>query len=89
MGCEAWAPSGFGKAIRRISSGRGAVFADRYHLHVLKTPTETKHSLIYVLQNRSRHTRLIYHLNKYPSAPYFNEWKKLLGGGLRYLLRDE
>jgi REP element-mobilizing transposase RayT len=33
----------------------GRVFSDRYHAHVLKTPTEMEHAVQYVLQNASRH----------------------------------
>ncbi|MCC6751226.1 MAG: hypothetical protein IT371_26475 [Deltaproteobacteria bacterium] len=33
----------------------GRVFADRYHQRILKTPSETKHALSYVLQNRRKH----------------------------------
>lgn len=73
LGCS------FGKLLRKISRGRGRVFTDRYHLHVLKTPTETKRALAYVLQNTSRHTKFIYHLDAYSSAAYFSDWKALLG----------
>lgn len=33
----------------------GAVFVERYHLNVLKTPTEMKNALIYVLTNEDKH----------------------------------
>jgi REP element-mobilizing transposase RayT len=82
LGCS------LGKSIRKLSRSQGSVFADRYHLRVLKTPTETRRAFIYVLQNRSRHTRSIYHLDEYSSAPYFDEWRKLLGGKAGPVLRD-
>lgn len=33
----------------------GAVFDDRYHDEVIKTPTQMRHALCYVLQNARRH----------------------------------
>ena len=34
---------------------RGAVFSDRYHARILRTPLEVRRALIYVLQNHRRH----------------------------------
>jgi hypothetical protein len=34
---------------------RGAVFADRYHAHVLRTPREVVHAIRYVLGNHAHH----------------------------------
>lgn len=75
-----------GKALRKILGGRGAVFAGRYHLHVLKTPTEVRRALAYVLQNRAKHSRLIEHVDRYSSAPYFSKWVELYGSRLSPLL---
>jgi REP element-mobilizing transposase RayT len=33
----------------------GRVFSDRYHAHVLKTPTEMEHAVRYVMTNAERH----------------------------------
>ena len=35
--------------------GRGKVFKGRYHMHVLKTPTEVKRTLRYVIFNLAKH----------------------------------
>ena len=35
----------------------GRVFADRYHAHVLRSPTETRRALAYVLNNAKKHMR--------------------------------
>jgi REP element-mobilizing transposase RayT len=43
------------KALRKEIGGSGSVFADRYHVHVLKTPAETRAALAYVLNNKRRH----------------------------------
>lgn len=69
----------FAKGIRKIFGGAGAVFAGRYHLRVFRTPTEVRNALAYVLQNMAKHSRLLQHLDGYSSAPYFDQWKTLLG----------
>ncbi len=78
----------FGKALRKIFGGVGSVFAGRYHLHVLASPTETKRALAYVLQNFAKHSKLLAHLDAYSSAPYFDSWRTLFGGGLSPILQD-
>ena len=46
----------FAKRLRnRLRQPSGKVFLGRYHAHVLKTPTEVKNTLFYVLQNTARH----------------------------------
>lgn len=35
--------------------GRGSIQIERYHLHVLKTPTEVRNAIFYVLHNDIRH----------------------------------
>lgn len=68
-----------GKFIRRACGDRGAVWAGRFHLHVLKTPTEVKRALEYVLLNTAKHAKLIEHLDEFSSGDTFRDWKKLLG----------
>jgi REP element-mobilizing transposase RayT len=43
------------RAINRLLGRRGQVFADRYHVHVLRTPREVRHALLYVLHNARKH----------------------------------
>jgi REP element-mobilizing transposase RayT len=43
------------RAINRVVGRTGKVFADRYHMRILKTPTEVKNALRYVLDNRWKH----------------------------------
>jgi len=45
------------RALNRVMKRRGAVFADRYHSHVLKAPREAAHAVRYVLQNHAEHAR--------------------------------
>jgi hypothetical protein len=44
------------KRLNRLMQRRGAVFADRYHARILKTPTETRHAVRYVLGNLQKHS---------------------------------
>ena len=43
------------KAVNRVLRRRGSVFADRYHAHALRTPTETANAIAYVLGNSQVH----------------------------------
>ena len=45
------------RGINGVSDRRGTVFADRYHAHILTTPTEVRHALHYVLHNQQNHRR--------------------------------
>jgi putative transposase len=41
--------------LNRLMGRRGAVYADRYHAHVLQTPAEVRNALTYVLGNFASH----------------------------------
>ena len=43
------------RAVNRVFGRRGPVLADRYHLHVLRTPREVRCAIAYVLMNARRH----------------------------------
>jgi len=43
------------RAVNRVLERRGKVFADRYHAHQLRSPTETANAIAYVLGNRMIH----------------------------------
>src|SRR6266540_986051 len=43
------------RAINRVLSRRGKVFADRYHARILKTPTEVRNAVEYVRHNFKKH----------------------------------
>lgn len=62
---------------------RGPVFADRYHLEVITSPTRARHALSYILNNWRKHredqqglarTRLV---DPFSSAVSFPGWKEL------------
>ena len=43
------------RELNRVMGTSGARFVDRYHEHILRTPTETRNALIYVIGNRAVH----------------------------------
>ncbi|HEY0477895.1 MAG TPA: transposase, partial [Kofleriaceae bacterium] len=43
------------KGLNRMMGRSGRVFDDRYHARVLRTPTEVRHALHYVLDNARKH----------------------------------
>ena len=52
------------KRVNRAAGRRGKFFADRYHAHILRTPTEVHRALSYVLLNQRKHASELH-----PSAP--------------------
>jgi REP element-mobilizing transposase RayT len=44
------------KGVNRASGRKGRVLADRYHARALRTPTEVRHAVHYVLRNLQHHT---------------------------------
>ena len=73
----------FSKRINALLSRAGAVFRERYHVHVLRTPREVKNALAYVLTNELKHRggRGRVDLDRYSSAIGVSEahWARLLG----------
>lgn len=66
----------------RISKG----LTGRYHMHVLKTPTEMKRALKYVLLNFAKHSQLIEHIDRFSSGLAFKNWRELVGRSYNPLL---
>ena len=56
-----------------LSSGR--VFAGRYHARGLRSPTETRNAIVYVLQNHKHHERSPYLVDPCSSARWFDGWE--------------
>ncbi len=46
------------RGLNRVMRRRGKVLDDRYHGHILRTPTEVRHARGYLLQNARRHIGL-------------------------------
>ncbi len=88
----------FAKRLNKKLARKGAVFLDRYHLRVLKTPTEVRRALAYVLTNESRHQirgkvrrlknssleKFAVRLDPFSSAYRFEDWKSLLGSKVEF-----
>ena len=47
------------KRLNSVLQRKGAVFADRYHAVILKTPRQVRHALAYVLNNFRRHNEVL------------------------------
>jgi REP element-mobilizing transposase RayT len=43
------------RALNRVMERSGRVVADRYHAHILKTPSEVKRARFYLLSNARQH----------------------------------
>ena len=68
------------RAVNRTFAHRGPVVADRYHLHVLRTPREVWNALRYVLLNSRKHARRSepgHRLDAASSSRWFTGWKNL------------
>lgn len=64
-----------GNALRRVWKATGRVFADRYHLEILKTPTRMRHAYRYVLNNARKHNSWTANQpDPYSSGPWFRGW---------------
>ena len=72
------------KALNRVWSRRGSVFADRYHDRILKSPREVRNALAYVLHNGRKHARdgravrVPQAIDTYSSAPWFDGWQETI-----------
>jgi hypothetical protein len=42
-----------------MNGRRGRVIADRYHAHILRTPTEVRHAVHYVRHNHRHHVQTV------------------------------
>lgn len=75
------------RRLNRLMGRSGRVFADRYHAHLLRTPTEVRNALVYVLANGAKHpadargralsARPTW-IDPLSSACYFGGWAKQL-----------
>ena len=71
------------RAVNRVAGRRGSVFADRYHSRLLKSPTEVRATLRYVLLNARKHVGRVAAGARNPritfdpvsSARWFDGWK--------------
>ncbi len=70
------------RAINRIVGRRGSVFGDRYHCRPLRTPTEVRNALRYVLNNALHHAPSSFDdptwFDPCSSAAWFDGWAQPL-----------
>lgn len=70
------------RRVNRVLKRTGKLFAARYHARALKTPTEVRHALRYVLLNRKHHAAEQkfdrYWFDPYSSAAWFDGWAQPL-----------
>ena len=64
------------KALNRLWARAGRVFADRYFDRILRTPTEVRNALVYVLNNAQQHGAQHAPLDAFSSAPWFDGWRE-------------
>ena len=80
-----------GDGVRRR---RGRVFADRYHVEVITTPTRARHALAYVLSNWRKHKddqhglASTWLVDPFSSAILFPDWKELEDKALMWPIRE-
>ena len=67
------------RGLNRARGGRGSVFSDRYHASALRTPSQVRAALCYVLQNARRHHLAIdprwNGADPFSSAWWFDGWR--------------
>ena len=63
------------KALNRAARRRGSVWASRYHSRALRTPTEARRGLVYVLLNFRKHLRAPPVVDPRSSGPWFRGWR--------------
>jgi hypothetical protein len=63
-------------AVNRALGRKGQVVGDRYHVRPLRTPRETRRSMVYVLLNFRKHLRAPASVDPRSSGPHFDGWKR-------------
>jgi REP element-mobilizing transposase RayT len=70
------------RALNKLWSRRGTVFADRYHDHILKSPREVRNALRYLFGNGKKHAaegreiRVPQAIDTFTSAPWFDGFRE-------------
>jgi len=73
---------------------RGPVFADRYHLEVITTPTRARHAISYVLSNWRKHGEdreglaSTWLVDPFSSGISFPDWKELQDEACMWPIRE-
>ena len=79
-GIQGWSVR-MARGLNRHLGRTGSVFYDRYHMEILRTPTQTRNALCYVLQNARRHGERLearwHGMDPFSSAWWFDGWRDL------------
>ena len=62
------------RALNRFWRRGGDVWSGRYHARALRTPTEVRNGIIYVLLNFRKHLRAMAGIDPRSSGPWFDGW---------------
>ena len=62
------------RRLNRMFHRAGRVFADRYHAHVLRTPSEVRYALAYTLNNARKHGVRVEGIDRCSSGSAFDGW---------------
>jgi hypothetical protein len=63
------------KAVNRAAGRSGPVWSGRYHAHTLRSPTEARRGIAYVLLNFRKHLRATTAVDPRSSGPWFDGWR--------------
>ena len=63
------------RALNRLWSRCGSVFADRFHERELRNPRQVRNALVYVLQNLRKHGIALAGPDPLSSGPQFDGWR--------------
>jgi putative transposase len=63
-------------AVNRVLGRKGKVVGDRYHARLLRTPRQTRTSMVYVLLNFRKHLRAPACIDPRSSGPHFSGWRR-------------
>jgi REP element-mobilizing transposase RayT len=78
----------------RYRRRRGKVFADRYHVEVIKSPTRARRALVYVLGNWRKHGEdrhgdaRTWLVDPFSTAILFPDWEELEGKAFMWPMRE-
>ncbi|HKA87419.1 MAG TPA: transposase [Haliangiales bacterium] len=64
--------SGVARVVNRTTGCSGGLWRDRYHARPLRTPTEVRHCLVYVLRNGLKHGSTACAIDPCSSAAWFD-----------------
>ncbi len=78
--------SGLARVVNRTTGCSGQLWRDRYHARPLKTPTEVRRTLVYVLPNGLKHGVTPLALDPLSSAAWFDA--RPASGAHRHRARD-